>query len=280
MEMQKELRSQYIVYGFIAFASYFLIAHGYVMSFIFAMIVYSASNWVQKATNGRRFNINLYQWLTEKTKIKLSPKWEEKLSFSTGKILGSTFIIGFIVLISFSIIWLVMTLFDFVTGVEFNQLFELINTNLNQINEMMQKYLSAMGVNSVPIEIAKLREVTINFIRTHLSSFSQAGFIFSAQIVKILIGVIIGGILSFYVFSPTKEYKPLTKTILIQANNIREAFSKIFLAQCKISFIDALLTAAYLKIVLPYFGVDLPFTNLIVCLTFIFGLLPLSLIHI
>lgn len=267
--------SEFIVYGFIAFASYFIISYGYVMSFIFAMIVYNVSNWMQRKTDGGKFNVNLYLLLKNKLKTNIPKRLESRMIFSTGKVLSSTFIVLFILLVSFAIIWLVMTLFDFISGVEFNQLFEMLNTNLNKINETLSEFLAGFGIKSMPIEIAKLREVTINFIKNHLSTFSQAGYIFSTQIVKILIGIVIGGILSFYVYKLGSNERPLTKIIFEQSRNIKNAFNKIFLAQCKISFIDALLTAIYLKLVLPYFNVHLPFTNLIVCLTFIFGLLPI-----
>ena len=50
----------------------------------------------------------------------------------------------------------------------------------------------------------------------------------------------------------------------------------MFLAQVKISLIDTFLTGLYLYLVLPLFGVDLPFKMTVLIVAFIVGLIPVA----
>jgi predicted PurR-regulated permease PerM len=53
-----------------------------------------------------------------------------------------------------------------------------------------------------------------------------------------------------------------------------EAFRRVVFAQLRISAINTAFTAIYLAVVLPLFGVHLPFTKTMIVVTFIAGLLP------
>ena len=53
------------------------------------------------------------------------------------------------------------------------------------------------------------------------------------------------------------------------------AFRQVVFAQVWISGINAILTAIYLAVVLPLFGIELPFTKTLIVLTFVFGLIPI-----
>jgi predicted PurR-regulated permease PerM len=59
-----------------------------------------------------------------------------------------------------------------------------------------------------------------------------------------------------------------------RVNRLGEAFRRVVFAQVRISGLNALLTAIYLAIVLPAFGVHLPFTKTMIVVTFVVGLLP------
>ncbi|MGN6977271.1 AI-2E family transporter, partial [Neisseria sp. P0006.S006] len=51
---------------------------------------------------------------------------------------------------------------------------------------------------------------------------------------------------------------------------------RVFLAQVKISLIDTFLTGLYLYLVLPLFGVELPFKMTVLIVAFIVGLIPVA----
>ena len=55
---------------------------------------------------------------------------------------------------------------------------------------------------------------------------------------------------------------------------LSKAFRNIVFSQIRISALNTLLTAIYLVVVLPLFGIDLPFVRTMIAVTFIAGLLP------
>ena len=70
---------------------------------------------------------------------------------------------------------------------------------------------------------------------------------------------------------------PLFKAELMRRIvNFETSFERVFLAQVKISLIDTFLTGLYLYLVLPLFGVDLPFKMTVLIIAFIVGLIPVA----
>jgi predicted PurR-regulated permease PerM len=55
---------------------------------------------------------------------------------------------------------------------------------------------------------------------------------------------------------------------------LSNAFRRIVFSQVRISALNTLLTAIYLALVLPAFGIYLPFLKVMIAVTFIVGLLP------
>ena len=95
----------------------------------------------------------------------------------------------------------------------------------------------------------------------------------------ILIGIIIGAMLSFHRLKMRKNRHkmPLFKAELMRRIvTFETSFERVFLAQVKISLIDTFLTGLYLYLVLPLFGVDLPFKMTVLIVAFIVGLIPVA----
>ena len=95
----------------------------------------------------------------------------------------------------------------------------------------------------------------------------------------ILIGIIIGAMLSFHRLKMRKNRRkmPLFKAELVQRIvTFETSFERVFLAQVKISLIDTFLTGLYLYLVLPLFGVELPFKMTVLIVAFIVGLIPVA----
>src|SRR5947207_3625855 len=66
----------------------------------------------------------------------------------------------------------------------------------------------------------------------------------------------------------------LADALAQKVNRFADAFARIATAQVKISAVNTALTALYLLLVLPMFGIHLPFATTIVMLTFVCGLIP------
>ena len=243
------LNTKYVIYFSIAFLSYFLLQHGYVISFIFAILTYNVSSCLNALA-----------------------KEEKVFRFSLSKILriiGITFLLG---IITIPLIYGILYLIHYLSSDEVTKLIDIINNNLTSFNEQFSQFLLGYGIEQNFDN--QFKDSLVSFFKANASSVSQISLNFSVQILKILIGIILGGIISFMSFDKIENYRPLSRDILIHAGRIREAFNKIFVAQFKISLIDATLTAIYLKVALPFFGIELPFAKMLILLTFIFGLLP------
>jgi predicted PurR-regulated permease PerM len=90
----------------------------------------------------------------------------------------------------------------------------------------------------------------------------------------ILIGMIIGAMISLEQAFADKQRGPLAMALGERAHRIAEAFRRIVFAQVRISALNTLLTGTYLTLVLPLFDIHLPLTKTLIAITFIAGLLP------
>jgi predicted PurR-regulated permease PerM len=90
----------------------------------------------------------------------------------------------------------------------------------------------------------------------------------------ILIGLIIGAMVALHEVVPHGRAAPLARALSLRARRLAVSFGRILLAQVPISAVNTVLTGIYLAIVLPYFGIDLPFKKTLIVVTFVAGLLP------
>lgn len=101
---------------------------------------------------------------------------------------------------------------------------------------------------------------------------SKAGI---TTIVYIIIGFVVGAMLNYHVHSKEHDLaKPLSFHLMLRIKAFKDIFDEVFVAQIKISFINAILTGIYLLLVLPLFNIDIPFKYLLVLITFFVGLIP------
>ena len=68
---------------------------------------------------------------------------------------------------------------------------------------------------------------------------------------------------------------PLAIELVERIDRLGEAFRRVVFAQVRISLINTAFTTVYLAVVLPLFGVDLPFRKTLIAVTFIGGLVPI-----
>jgi predicted PurR-regulated permease PerM len=86
--------------------------------------------------------------------------------------------------------------------------------------------------------------------------------------------MIIGAMISLHQTSPTVHQGPLARALIERCRCFADAFRRIVFAQIRISALNTVLTASYLALALPLFGVHLPLTKTLIAVTFIVGLLP------
>ncbi|AXW87000.1 hypothetical protein AU509_05235 [Lonsdalea britannica] len=126
----------------------------------------------------------------------------------------------------------------------------------------------------LPVSVEELQQEVIQWLQQHVAILQNLGKSFLHGFVTMLIGMILGAIISLYNVDHRVD-KPLLKMELLHRIALLSAsFRNIVFAQVKISLVNTILSAIFILGVLPAFGVHLPFSKTLVVLTFVFGLLP------
>lgn len=128
---------------------------------------------------------------------------------------------------------------------------------------------------SVP-EGAALLGSAGQWLREHAGQIGSFGLDTIKAIGLALIGILIGAMFSvMHASAGARRFNgPVARRLVAQVIALRESFWRVASAQVKISSINTLLTGLYLAVVLPAFGVQLPFTKTLIAVTFFAGLLP------
>jgi predicted PurR-regulated permease PerM len=127
----------------------------------------------------------------------------------------------------------------------------------------------------VPANPDELSRTLVEWLRQNAKALQAAGAELGRALAHILIGMVMGALLSLQeIANPSDYLKPLTKALVERATRLRMAFRNIVLAQARIAAINAFFTWLYLGVALPLFGVDLPLVKTMVAVTFVVGLLP------
>lgn len=126
----------------------------------------------------------------------------------------------------------------------------------------------------LPVSVEELQHEVIQWLQQHVAILQNLGKSFLHGFVTMLIGMILGAIISLYNIDHRVD-KPLLKMELLNRIALLSAsFRNIVFAQVKISLVNTILSAVFILAVLPAFGIRLPFSKTLVVLTFVFGLLP------
>jgi predicted PurR-regulated permease PerM len=127
----------------------------------------------------------------------------------------------------------------------------------------------------IPADTEELQATVVNWLRQNAGLLQVAGAGLGRVFAYILIGMVIGALLSLQEIVRSDQYRrPMTRALVERVTRLRMAFRNIVLAQARIAAINAFFTWLYLGVALPLFGVDLPLVKTMVTITFVVGLLP------
>jgi predicted PurR-regulated permease PerM len=95
-----------------------------------------------------------------------------------------------------------------------------------------------------------------------------------------LVHMIMGGLLAILVFFRHITHHdedtrgPLARALVDKVDRFAHAFGQVATAQIKISAVNTILTGIYLLVLLPLFGIRIPFATTLIVITFLCGLIP------
>ena len=119
-----------------------------------------------------------------------------------------------------------------------------------------------------------IRAGLVEWLRTHAQDLRRLGGDAGRGLLLILVGFIIGSFIALREAAQQRTMAPLAQALCERMHRLGEAFRRVVFAQVRISALNALLTWIYLALILPAFGIQLPFVKTMVLVTFVVGLLP------
>ncbi len=144
---------------------------------------------------------------------------------------------------------------------------EIIENSRGRLPEWLFEYL--------PANADALRTAVVTWLQDNAQFFQVAGTGFGRALAHILLGMVVGALLSLEAASSRHGSAPLARCLAERAIRLGEAFRRVVFAQFWISSINTALTAVFLVAVLPLLGVELPFTKTLILITFLAGLIPI-----
>nr|ALS89352.1 histidine kinase [uncultured bacterium] len=127
----------------------------------------------------------------------------------------------------------------------------------------------------LPADLEGLHDAVAHGLRAHAAQLGLAGREAGRALAHIFVGMVVGAMISLRGTVAIHPVKPLARALLARLERLGNSFRSIVFAQVRIAAINAVLTAIYLVVLLPLFGVHLPLTKTLIAVTFIAGLLPI-----
>lgn len=147
----------------------------------------------------------------------------------------------------------------------------------------IKSYLPESWWQYIPDNILELKAKAVDFMKGHVAEMVSFTSHSVKTLVEVILGMFVGAVVAFSFLHTDKsgtEPKfnftnyPFMQELLNRITIFSTIFAKVVGAQVKISAINAVLTAIYLMVSLPLFGVKMPYAATLVLCTFLFGLIP------
>jgi predicted PurR-regulated permease PerM len=143
-----------------------------------------------------------------------------------------------------------------------------------QVLEQSRQVLPAWLFGPAPVDADGVKSGASTWLRGHAGTVGAMGRHTLELVAHLFIGMVIGALVSLLDVLPDREHGPLGLALIGRATRLGDAFGQVVFAQVRIAALNAILTAAYVLLALPLFGVHLPFAKTIIAVTFVAGLLP------
>jgi len=126
----------------------------------------------------------------------------------------------------------------------------------------------------LPANIEEFEAAASKWLRENAGQLRFLGRDVGLLLTHTIVGMVIGGMIAYSRGTRTGNPGPLAAALENRVEILGNAFRSIVFSQVRISALNTVLTAIYLTLVLPLFGIHLPFLKTMVAVTFLVGLLP------
>ena len=152
---------------------------------------------------------------------------------------------------------------------------------MNQMAEILgsvRLWLGGIGHQFIPefmTESENLKAAIADWLKTHALTLRAGGLYVGRGLVHAIMGILLAMLIFFrHVTHQAARRGPLSYYLVQKIERFTDAFTHVATAQIKISAVNTTLTALYLLVALPLFGVHVPFASTLVVITFVCGLIP------
>jgi len=127
----------------------------------------------------------------------------------------------------------------------------------------------------LPASLQEIETAAAKWLREHAGQVGVIGQDLGKFLFHTVLGMIIGGIVSFYRGLGDGDTRPLARALVARASVLSGAFRNVVFSQIRISALNTFLTAIYLAGILPAMGIHLPLLKTMIAVTFFVGLIPI-----
>jgi predicted PurR-regulated permease PerM len=153
---------------------------------------------------------------------------------------------------------------------------------MNQMAEILgsvRLWLGGLGQDFIPDVMTDAEDLKIaiaEWLKTHAQTLRAGGLAIGIGLVHSIMGILLALLIFFrHVTHRDEELRgPLARYLVDKIDRFADAFARVATAQIKISALNTALTALYLLVALPAFGIHVPFASTLVLMTFVCGLIP------
>jgi predicted PurR-regulated permease PerM len=145
-----------------------------------------------------------------------------------------------------------------------------------QILEDSRKVLPPWLLEHLPADAITFKTKAAEWLRENANLLSILGKEAGRVTVHILLGMVVGGIVALHEVVKEEYLKPFAQVLVARTKLLSQSFRNIVFAQVRIAGINTVFTGVYLAVVLPLFGVHLPFVKTVIAITFLAGLIPVA----
>jgi predicted PurR-regulated permease PerM len=140
-------------------------------------------------------------------------------------------------------------------------------------------WLGGLGRQFIPEVMTDAEEFKLiaqGWLKTHAQTLRAGSVWLGVGLVHVIMGALLAILVFFRHVTRHDEAGrgPLARHLVEKVDRVAHAFSRVATAQVKISAVNTTLTALYLLVVLPLFGIRVPFATTLVVITFLCGLIP------
>ena len=151
----------------------------------------------------------------------------------------------------------------------------LIGQRIDHALQSLQLEIVQYIPSFIPYSLTEIKDHLFELLRSNVTTLKHTGTDLLHSLATMIIGMIVAILVSVSQLHESNHHPIFLRAIMHRIHNLSVSFKNVVFAQVKISAINTVLFMIFAMVILPIFGVHLPFAKTLTILTFLFGLIPI-----